>query len=151
MSKMCLHDPFEHLKHKLWSKEGSGIKLPIWLLTTKSRESPRFSHVQVACDILLENLLTKATTLLQTSFQLKVCMQSYETPKLQESQLWQFWDSWMGVLKQNVIWMCASWQGTKYTIRGEGVGFPQVRAMVNLMSLKLPMARPSTKRVPTMH
>jgi hypothetical protein len=40
MSKMGLHDPFGYLKHKLWPKEGSGIKLPIWLSATKSWESP---------------------------------------------------------------------------------------------------------------
>ncbi len=28
---------------------------------------------------------------------------------------------------------------------GEGGGFPQVRAVVNLVNPKLPMARPSTK------
>ncbi len=27
MSKMGLHDPFGHLKHKLWPKEGLGVKL----------------------------------------------------------------------------------------------------------------------------
>jgi hypothetical protein len=26
MSKMGLHDPFGHLKHKLWPKEGLSIK-----------------------------------------------------------------------------------------------------------------------------
>jgi hypothetical protein len=29
MSKMGSHDPFAYLKHKLWPKEGLGIKLPI--------------------------------------------------------------------------------------------------------------------------
>jgi hypothetical protein len=29
ISEMGLHDSFEHLKHKLWSKEGSGVKLAI--------------------------------------------------------------------------------------------------------------------------
>jgi hypothetical protein len=29
MSEMGLHDPFGHLKHKLWSKEGPGVKLVI--------------------------------------------------------------------------------------------------------------------------
>ncbi len=29
MSEMGSHDPFGHLKHKLWSKEGSGVKLTI--------------------------------------------------------------------------------------------------------------------------
>jgi len=36
---MILHDPFEYLKHKLWSKEGLEVKVPIWLPTTKSQES----------------------------------------------------------------------------------------------------------------
>ncbi len=35
--------------------------------------------------------------------------------------------------------------------KGEGGGFPQVRAMVSLVSSNLPMARPNTKSVPTMH
>jgi hypothetical protein len=34
--------------------------------------------------------------------------------------------------------------------KGEGGGFPQVRAVVNLVSV-LPVARPSTKGAPTMH
>jgi len=40
MSKMGSHDPFEHLKHKLWSKEGFRIKLTILLMTITSQESP---------------------------------------------------------------------------------------------------------------
>jgi hypothetical protein len=60
MSKMGLHDPFEYLKHKLWPNEVLGIKLLIWLPTTKSQESPHcyfsynkeiFSHV---CIFLLK-------------------------------------------------------------------------------------------------
>jgi len=39
----------------------------------------------------------------------------------------------------------------KVYYKGEGGGFPQVRAVVNLMSLSLPLARPSTKSVSTMH
>jgi hypothetical protein len=29
MFEMGLHDPFEHLKHKLWLKEGLGVKLTV--------------------------------------------------------------------------------------------------------------------------
>jgi hypothetical protein len=29
MSKMNSHDPFGHLKHKLWPKEGQGVKLAL--------------------------------------------------------------------------------------------------------------------------
>jgi hypothetical protein len=39
MSKMGLHDSFEHLKCKLWPKERPWVKLAVWLPTTKSRES----------------------------------------------------------------------------------------------------------------
>ncbi len=48
-------DPFGHLKHKLWSKEGPEVKLPNWFPTTKSQESPWFPCVQVACNIPLKS------------------------------------------------------------------------------------------------
>jgi hypothetical protein len=50
MSKMASYEPFGHLQHKLWSKEGS-----VWLLTTKSRESTQPRCVQVECDTSLES------------------------------------------------------------------------------------------------
>ncbi len=52
---MALHEPFGHLQHKLWQKEVLGVKLAVWLLTTKSRESTRPRCVQVECDTLLES------------------------------------------------------------------------------------------------
>jgi hypothetical protein len=52
---MGSHEPFEHLQHKLWQKEGLGVKLAIWLSTTKSRESTRARCVQVECNTLLES------------------------------------------------------------------------------------------------
>jgi len=35
--------------------------------------------------------------------------------------------------------------------KGEGGGFPQVQAVVSVVSPRLPMARPNTKSAPTMH
>jgi hypothetical protein len=55
MSKMSSRCSFGHLKHKLWPKEGPGVKLPVWLPTTKSRESTRFTWLQGACHIPLES------------------------------------------------------------------------------------------------
>jgi hypothetical protein len=46
---------------------------------------------------------------------------SYGPAKLWGSQFWEFWDSHLGVPRQNAIWMWASWRGTKYTIRGKVV------------------------------
>jgi hypothetical protein len=39
----------------------------------------------------------------------------------------------------------------KVYYKGEGGGFPQVQAMINLMSSSLPMACPNTKSAPIMH
>jgi hypothetical protein len=52
-------------------------------------------------------------------------MQSYGAPKSRESELWEFWDSHLGVLGQNAIWMWASWEGTEYIIRGKVVASPK--------------------------
>jgi hypothetical protein len=52
---MASHDPFGHLQHKLWSKEGLGAKLAIWLPTTKSQESTRPWCVQVKCNTPLKS------------------------------------------------------------------------------------------------
>jgi hypothetical protein len=120
MSKMGSHDPFGHLKHKLWTKERLKVKLAIWLLTSKSQESTQFPCVPH----IVGKLSMRATTLLWTSSQLEVCTQSYGAPKLRKSQLWKFWDSHLGIPGQNAIWMWASWRGTKYTIRGKVVASP---------------------------
>jgi hypothetical protein len=52
---MASHEPFGHLQHKLWPKERLGVKLPVWLPTTKSRESTRPRCVQVECNTPLES------------------------------------------------------------------------------------------------
>jgi hypothetical protein len=55
MSEMASHEPFGHSQHKLWSKEGPGVKLAVWLPTTKSRESTRSRCVQSECDTSLKS------------------------------------------------------------------------------------------------
>jgi len=45
----------DNLKHKLWPKEALGVKLAVWLLTTKSQESLRLPCVKVTCNIPLES------------------------------------------------------------------------------------------------
>jgi hypothetical protein len=55
MSKMASHEPFGHLQPKLWAKEGSVVKLVVWLPTTKSRESTSFRHLQKECNSALES------------------------------------------------------------------------------------------------
>jgi len=55
MSKMASHKPFGHFQPKLWAKERPGVKLAIWLLTTKSRQSTSSRLLQKECDEALES------------------------------------------------------------------------------------------------
>jgi hypothetical protein len=73
----------------------------------------------------VEKLSTKATTFLLTSSQSEVFMQSYAPPKLQESQLWEFRDSHLGVMGQKAIWMWPPWKVAEYIIRGKVVASPK--------------------------
>jgi hypothetical protein len=112
MSKMGLHDPFEHFKHKLWPEEGIGVKLAIWLPTIKSQESPQFPCVQVTCHIPLESSwwglqLCFIFHFNQKSAHKVMGPQSCD-PKLWEPQLWEFWDKmtfgcWSHRLPHNIL------------------------------------------------
>jgi len=77
MSKIASHYPFQHLQPKLWAKERPGVKLSVWLPTTKSRESTSPWGVRHG----VEKLSTRAITLLQNSSQSKVGAKSYGRPK----------------------------------------------------------------------
>jgi hypothetical protein len=55
MSKMASHESFGHLQLKLWAKEGPGVKLAVWLPTTKSRESTRSRRTIRERNIALES------------------------------------------------------------------------------------------------
>jgi len=54
-SSWSVHEPFGHLQPKLWAKEGSRVKLVVWLLTTKSRESTSSRRLQMECNGALES------------------------------------------------------------------------------------------------
>jgi len=55
MPKMASHVLFGHLHLKLWAKEGPGVKLAVWLATTKSRESTSSRRLLKECDMALKS------------------------------------------------------------------------------------------------
>jgi hypothetical protein len=120
-----LYDPFGHLKHKLWPKEGPRVKLTIWLPTIKIQESTQFPCVQVLCDISLES----SRRGLQLCFRPHLNQRSINKvmgPQSCESlDFGNFRDSHIGIPGQNAIWMWASWRGTEYTIRGKVMASPK--------------------------
>jgi len=52
---MASHWQFGHLQPKLWAKEGPGVKLTIWLPTTKSWESTSSRRCLAECNMTLES------------------------------------------------------------------------------------------------
>jgi hypothetical protein len=133
MSKMALHEPFGHLQHKLWSKEGPGVKLAIWLPTTRSRESTRSRCVRVKCDTPLESSWEE----------IQVCFRPHPNPR-SEPELWapKVPRVQIGTISglllgspENKIHLDAgaAEQRREYYIGGGG-GFPRVRAMVSQVS-----------------
>jgi hypothetical protein len=147
---MGSHDPFEHLKHKLWPKKRSGVKLAIWLSTTKSQESPWFPRVQVECNIPLKYFRRG----------LQLCFK----PHLNWRPVWKVMKlQSCGSLNPDNFGTSIGSPRTKCHLdvgfvekhiiyyKGENDGFAQVRVVVSLVSSRLPMVCPSTKSVQIMH
>jgi len=123
MSKMGSHDPFGYLKHKLWPKERLGVKLAIWLPTTKSLDLPWFLCMQVACHILSES----SQPWLQLCFRPHLNQRSAHKvmgPQSCGSPNFKNFGINLGVPRENDIWVLAPWLGTKNTIRGKVIASP---------------------------
>jgi hypothetical protein len=125
MSEMVSHWSFGHLQPKLWAKEGPGVKLAVWLPTTKSRESTRSRRALRECNTAFEISWRG----LQVWFKLRpdqrsgweaMMSQSPESPKPG-----QFRDSTLGVSGKSVIRMQLWWRGTDNTIRRMVVAPPE--------------------------
>jgi hypothetical protein len=129
---MASHWPFGHMQPKLWAKEGPGVKLAVWLPTTKSRESTSSRRHLEECD----------TALKSTRRELQLWFRTRPDPSL----------GWGAMAVQNSGSPAGTFSGlhfgnpnkmchsdvTSVTRRreyymGEGGGFPWVRAVVSLM------------------
>jgi hypothetical protein len=142
MSKMGLHDPFGHLKHKAWPKEKLRVKSPIWLPTTKNKKLPLFPRIQVTCKwkalnkgynfalnlISIRGLHTKLWDLKVTKGPtLAISRFPFGSPDTKCHLD-------VGFVERYIVYY-----------KGEGGGFPQVWAMISLVSLKLSMVHPTPK------
>jgi len=149
MSKMGSHEPFRQLKHKLWPKEGSGVKLSVWPqplnfeITLISLRSSGVPHT-------VGNVWKKTITLLQISPQSKVWTQSYGPTKLQEFQFKEFRDSQVRFPGTKCHFGATPVAKHKKYCKGRS-WLPQVRAMVHLVSSCLLVVRLCTKSVSTTH
>jgi len=124
MSKMGSHDPFGHFKHKFGQKKcwESNCQFDSWPLKVGNR--PDFLacrwHATYHWKIRDEGYNFALNLISIEGFHAKLW-----APKLQESQLWEFLDSHLGVPRQNDIWVLVLWPGIEYTIRGKVVASPK--------------------------
>jgi len=129
---MASHWPFRHLQPKLWAKEGLGVKLVVWLPTTKSQESTSSRHRLEECDTALESSRRE----LQHWFRIRpdpslgrgaMAVQSSESPA----------GTFSGLHFGSPNKMChldvAFATSHREYCMGEGGGFPRVRAVVSLV------------------
>jgi hypothetical protein len=122
---MGSHDPFEHLKPKLWPKEGPWVKLTVWLLTTESQESTWFLCVKVDYDMPLESSrqglqLRFRPHLDQRSSQEAIVPQLCGTPSLDD-----FGTPNGRSPETKAIWMPLPRGGAEYTMWGKVVASPE--------------------------
>jgi len=129
---MASHWKFGHLQLKLWAKEGPGVKLPVWLPTTKSRESTSSQRRLEECDTALESSRRE----LQHWFRTRLDLSSGRGAMAVQS-----FRSLAGTLSglhfgsPNKMWHSdvASVTSRIEYYMGEGGGFPWVRAVVSLV------------------
>jgi hypothetical protein len=133
---MASHWPFGHLWPKLRAKEGPGVKLAVWLPTSKSRESTRSQRALGECDTSLE----RSRRGLQYWFRPRpdprsgrgfMAVQSPGSPTGTHSG--QLRDSISGVPRKSDIRMPLPWSNTEYTIGSKVVAYSRVRAVVSLV------------------
>jgi hypothetical protein len=150
MSQMGSHGPFRFLKHKLWPKEGLGIKLSIWLSTTKSWESPWFLCLQVACNIPLK-ISWRGLQLGLDFISIRGLQKKLWAPKVMGIQILRILGLQLG--SPRTKWHLCAGPMAMYReyYKGKGVIFPQVQAVVNLMSSCLFVVCPCTKSGLAMH
>jgi len=133
MSKMGLHCSFGHLKHKLWPKKRAGSRTASLTLDQKKSGIDPICLVTDNVPHTFGKLLTRATTLLETALRSEVCSQSYGGPKSRESRLARFRDSHAGVPGVKSHLDVGPMDNCRVYYKGEGGGFPQVRAVVSLV------------------
>jgi hypothetical protein len=101
------------------AKRRVGNQLSIWLSTIKSQESPQFPCVKVTFDVLLEIFQWGLQFFFRPYLNQRSAHKIMGSQSRKSPHFGKCWDSHLGVLGQNDIWVLVPWPGTEYTIRGK--------------------------------
>jgi hypothetical protein len=132
---------------KLWSKEGSGVKLAIWLPTIKIRNQPDPDACRWSA-ICLWKALEESYKFDWDLAPIKGRGEKLWSPKVQGVQTGTVSGQHFGSPGKKCHSDVGATERHREYYMGEGGGFPRVRAMVNQVSTELPMACPNTENVP---
>jgi hypothetical protein len=132
---MPLHWSFGHSHPKLWAKEGPGVKLTVWLPTTKSWESTSFRPLNCDCNTSLKRSRQGLQVWLDL-VAIRLCSWKLWAPKVPGLQPGQFRDNfetptWES--REKKPFGCSLRGTLQRILYGEGGGFPQVRTVVCLV------------------
>jgi hypothetical protein len=129
---MASHWSFRDLQPKLWAKEGPGVKLVVWLPTTKRQESTFSRHPIWECNMALERSWQGLQLWFRPRYDrtlqsIVMAVQSSGSPIGTISGL--HFESLKNLCHLDV----ASTASCKEYYMGEGGGFPRARAVVSLV------------------
>jgi hypothetical protein len=131
-AQMALHGPFGHLQPKLWAKEESGIKLSVWLPTTKSRESTSSRHPLKECDTTWK-ALNESYNFGSNLVPIRIWGEELWASKISGLQPGTVSGLQLGSPGKKSHSDVASAVRRREYYMGEGGGFPRVRAVVSLV------------------
>jgi hypothetical protein len=130
------------------AKRKAGSQIGNWLSTTKNWESPQFPRVKVACNILLETSRWGLQLFLRPHLNRRFARKVMGPQSCKSLNCENFH---LGVpeTKWHLGASLVARHRTYY--KREGIGIPQVWAMLNLVNRSLPMVHPNTKSALAMH
>jgi hypothetical protein len=102
---MASHWSFGHLQPKLWAKAGPGVKLPVWLPTTKSRESTRSRRALGEWNPALKSFQRGLQVWFRPCPDRRLGREGMMSQSLGSPKPGQFRDSTLGVPGQTTIWV----------------------------------------------
>jgi hypothetical protein len=132
---MVSHWSFGHLQPKLWAKEGPGVKLAVWLPTTKSQESP-LPDVRIESATWHWKDLDKGYNFGSYLFAIRLGSRELRAPKVRDSNRDSFGTISRLQLgspgKKSHLDVALVVRRREYYM-GEGGGFLRIRAVVSLV------------------
>jgi hypothetical protein len=134
---MASHESFGHLQPKLRAKEGSKVKLAVWLPTTKSRESTLSRRLQQECTWRWK-ALDESYNIGSNFVPIWAQGEKLWMPKISGVQIGTILGLHFGSPGKKSHLDVTSARSYREYCKGEGGGFPRVWAVVSQVSPNCP-------------